>query len=514
MALRASLLLLFAVHTQASSYDLVIYGATPSGIAAALSFVNASSGSVALIEPTGGVGGMSGSGGIGFRDYMTPEPCCTMVDWGNINALHYNVSYPVWQPDNYVGHASFLTLLHSAGVSLFLSEPYEANSVVLTNSRIVSITTKTQTWTATNFIDASYEGEIMKETTSFTWGREPAAEYNESLGGVLKHTPPFNTPVSGVYQNGSTVRYVEPAITELPLGSGDKGVMGFSYRPCVTNNKANKVPFPKPENYDEEDFELMRRYVAAQSSAPSLGSLFGILGYRSFPLKNKWDLCDRGSVPVTSDVVDSTIEKYMNGTLQDRADVAKAVRYYVQGFLFFLSNSTMVPKETRDSVNTYGLCADEWPENGHFPPQLYVREGLRMIGDKVFAQPDWQNGTSSRSIGKGGWGIDIHIVHRRVDAQGFVYDEGFESYSTGSHPYDLPLDLVLPKRASVQNLLVTSTPSLTHVTWACIREEPTLWLLGMAAGTTAALTEAGVAVQDVSISALQKLLKGQGVQGI
>ena len=202
----------------------------------------------------------------------------------------------------------------------------------------------------------------------------------------------------------------------------------------------------------------------------------------------------------------------MNGTQEDQKVVSEAVQYYVQGFLYWLGNSENSPEYTRKSVQSYGLCADEWPENGHVPPQLYVRETLRMVGDHVFAQGEWQHGgDDSRSIGMGGWGIDIHVVHRNVDkTTGIVYDEGWTNPGTGSHPFHLPVDLVLPRKTTVQNLLVTSAPSCSHVTWAAIREEPTLWLLGMAAGGAASLVKDG-AVQDVNMEDLQKALRAQGV---
>jgi hypothetical protein len=34
------------------------------------------------------------------------------------------------------------------------------------------------------------------------------------------------------------------------------------------------------------------------------------------------------------------------------------------------------------------VLQDEWPENNHFPPQLYVREARRLVGDRVFNQND------------------------------------------------------------------------------------------------------------------------------
>ena len=58
------------LHSPTSvAYDIAIYGATPGGIAAAITAARASSSlKIALIEPTADIGGMSTGGGLGLRD--------------------------------------------------------------------------------------------------------------------------------------------------------------------------------------------------------------------------------------------------------------------------------------------------------------------------------------------------------------------------------------------------------------------------------------------------------------
>ena len=156
--------------------------------------------------------------------------------------------------------------------------------------------------------------------------------------------------------------------------------MAFSYRCCVTTNKTGAVPFAAvaPPAYDPEDFELMRRYLTALDAvgkAPPISTIFGVYPYRNFPTTKtrtlKHDLCDANTFPVTSDAPDLQVG-YINGSYAERLRVAARVKYYVQGYLHFLATDSAVPKSTRESVLAYGYCADEWPENNHFPPQMSV----------------------------------------------------------------------------------------------------------------------------------------------
>ena len=60
---------LFLVCPASIAYDIVIYGATPGGIAAAITAARISSSfSIVIVEPTSDIGGMSAAGGIGLRD--------------------------------------------------------------------------------------------------------------------------------------------------------------------------------------------------------------------------------------------------------------------------------------------------------------------------------------------------------------------------------------------------------------------------------------------------------------
>lgn len=193
--------------------------------------------------------------------------------------------------------------------------------------------------------------------------------------------------------------------------------------------------------------------------------------------------------------------------------------------MWFWTTDPSVPESIRESIKSYGLCKDEWGDNGHFPPQLYVREAARMIADKVFVQGDKTNadqpgGCVDDSIAVAEWGFDIHDMQRVIvlDKQTkkpMVFNEGLTSGGTGgTFPYEIPYYVVLPKRAEMVNLAVPNCPSASHVMFSGLRVEPTLWQLGQASGTAAGLAAIGgvpdVPLQDLPVTSIQSSLIDQG----
>src|SRR6185437_7891650 len=82
-----------------------------------------------------------------------------------------------------------------------------------------------------------------------------------------------------------------------------------------------------------------------------------------------------------------------------------------------------------------------------------------------------------------------------------VFNEGYVSVAVP--PYAIPYRALTPRREDATNLLVPICLSASHVAFGSVRMEPTLMVLGHAAGHAAALAaRGGVAVQDVAIGAL------------
>ena len=525
-----------------TSYDVIIFGATPAGFAASLGAKAAGADKVLLLEPTRYVGGMASPGGIGLRDCNAGQVRNnngTQHQWGMRNGAYYGLKGPVWQPDNWVGERSFLEMLKESGVELRLNTTFiEGSNGVNTETdskglrRITEI--KLESGDILNpryVIDASYEGELMAATghVTYTFGREGKELYNESLGGVTSGSiGQFDLPINPYYNStGKLLKWVSNySDPRTRLGKPDDNVMAYSFRVCLSQNTSNMVPVKQPQGYNPDDFELQRRYIQAEVKAgKSPHRPWGYLGYSAYPTHikdRKYDACC-GSSPVGIDAVGLAVG-YSNGTRAQRKEIYDKHHYYVQGLMWFWANDPAVPEAIRDSMKSYGLCKDEWPENDHFPPQLYVREAARIVGDKVFSQNNRVSysvvgNCSKDSIGIGSWGFDIHEMERVVvkDSKSggpIVYNEGLTKPNLGgSVLFDIPYYVLMPKRSEMVNLAVPNCPSVSHVAFSAIREEPTLWQLGEAAGTAAGLSAVAggdAPLQDIDLNKLQSALLKQG----
>ena len=111
------------------------------------------------------------------------------------------------------------------------------------------------------FIDAGYEGDLMAAAgVSFVTGREANTTYNESLNGrsVQDSGNQMEVAVDPYWDDGTTLPFVWNGSVAEP-GQGDNRIQAYNFRLCVTLNASNQLPFPKPDNYNSDDWEILRR---------------------------------------------------------------------------------------------------------------------------------------------------------------------------------------------------------------------------------------------------------------
>lgn len=548
-----------AAESRPGAFDVVVYGSTPSGIAASIAAARAGL-HVALVNPGRHEGGMV-AGGLSFTD-IGNQGAIGGISREFFERVGRHYGKPIeFALEPHVAADVFEQMLQGAHVAVFPdTRLHETNAVSKQGSRIASIQAENGTrFHASQFIDASYEGDLMAASgVHYTWGRESRAHYGESKAGVLpcqRPTHQFNVKVSPYAADGSLL----PGVYRGPMGAygdGDKKIPAFNYRLCFSKDKANQAPYPRPEGYDPRQYELLARLLAAltkaQGHAPRLTDLIMMS-----PLpQGKFDINQQGGFS-TDDI--GTNWDFPDASYQRKAEIWSMTRRFDEGFFYFLAHDARVPVPLQREVGLYGLAADEFPENHHWPWQLYIRESRRMLGEYVMTEHDiLENTKKPDSVGLGSYPMDSHNVQRVATPDGGVQNEGDMYVMTarcevpqlvpfpctpGSspsasgataralyaasmkvagraekrcifvpeiYPYEIPYRTLLPKRAEATNLLVPVCLSGSHVSYGTMRIEPTYMILGHAAGTAAAIAaEKHLATQDVAIPELQARLNSE-----
>ena len=162
-------------------YDVVVYGSSPAGIAAAIAASSLGM-RVLLLEPLNMIGGMGSAGNLALNDGgMNAERTGLALHFSLINGVHYygkKSNRQVPHPESFVSNATFYTMLKNANFDvhndLFLGCRIVTvnNDAKKTKINSIVVTCFSQPITATVFIDASYDGDIMTRShVDYTFGR-------------------------------------------------------------------------------------------------------------------------------------------------------------------------------------------------------------------------------------------------------------------------------------------------------------------------------------------------------
>ena len=525
-----SLFYLFQCHLvhsatvpSSSSPTIGVYGSTVCAVAACIAASRMNT-SCTIVEPRNHLWGMT-SGGLSGIDLRMPIG-------GIANELFGNHSFPNFAPS--VLNTRIWELLNQTDVQVIS----RVGGITRVNrddvdslGMITSITFETGfILSARIFLDCSYDGDLVRfSNTSYTVGREAANEYNESLGGVNGGKSWVSGADAGIspWTNEKNITFID-GVTSLPSsphfipGTSDTLVQTYNYRVCVTNNPNNQVPFLKPINYTPAMTTFLRRWFTLNAplhiNTTSILDLFLVR-----PLGNdKYDI-NQKDIPGLSDM--PNLQTFWPlGNWSMRLDIENAHEEATRAVWEFLRNDPSVPILLRQDASTFGLPLDEFVDTAHFPPQLYVRESIRMIGSRVYSQNDVygvKRGFSNTSIGLSQWLVDIHSEQRvalfpnlTTSGNWEVGNEGGVNTAGGAWQLtEIPYEIITPKREETLNLLVPVCASLTHVAWATYRLEPQYAIFGQSAGVAAVLTARisdTAPVQDLNITLLQNELIKQG----
>ena len=507
--------LIFSMAAKAQqTYDICVYGGTSGGVMAAYAAKKMGK-SVLLIEPGKHLGGMS-SGGLGYTDIGNKYAVTGLgIDFYRRVGKHYG-QFESWIFEPHVAEDVFMQYIREAGVPVL----YQARivSAVKKDGVIKEISledtkapsAQQKIIRATVFIDCSYEGDLMARAgVSYMVGRESSAVYNESYNGVQVQPPA--TPQHGNQVPDGVDPYKIPDnpssgllwgisnATLAPIGSGDNHVQAYNFRICLTDDPANRIPITRPEDYDSSRYELLPRYIAKLTTPNDIRE---ILKFDLMP-NHKTDINNGGGF--STDMIGRNWG-YPDGDYATRERIQKEHELYNKGLLYFIGHDPRIPDSVRQFMLNWGYPKDEYTDNGHWSPQMYIREARRMRGAYVMTQANCERKEIvTDGIGMAAYGMDSHNTQRLV-INGMVKNEG-DVEKGGAGPYPIAYRSLTPKENECKNLLVPVCLSASHIGYGSIRMEPVFMVLGQSAAIAASLAVDGrTAVQQVDVKKIQSLL--------
>ena len=471
------------------SADVCVYGTTPAGIMAACAAKREGK-SVILIEPGRRIGGMT-AGGLGWTDLYHPEMLkgYARLFYERI-ATHYGETGMKLTFEPKVALAVFRQFLNEAGIGSGLMQQRIVKAKKK-GSRITAITVEDAekphrhtTIKAKVFIDCSYEGDLMARAgVSYTIGRESNDTYGETGNGVqIRQKHQFPDGVDPYVVKGDPASGLLWGISPDSVGrqgQGDRHVQAYNFRLTLTRHADNRIPITDvvPDNYDPSRYELL---IRLKERSP-WRSYEDCLKWSPMP-NGKCDMNNQGAF--STDLIGESYD-YPEASYEEREAIYKRHLDYTLGLLYFMWTDERIPAHIRKDLAQWGWPRDEYEDNNHITPQLYIRESRRMLGRMVMTQAHCE-GTAvvSDPIGYADYTMDSHNCGRYV-VNGMVKNEGDVQIHLSNGPYPISYRAVTPKEHEASNLIVPVCLSASHIAFGSIRMEPVYMMLGEHCGMAA-----------------------------
>lgn len=494
--------------------DICILGGSEAGFTTAIQAARLGK-QVVLIEPTGHPGGMVveglgkdirfGSarviGGIAREFYVGVEDQYGLKAQFNNPDWHsrYEPSVAEMTIWNMLAEEENITIIPKTRIK-------EKNGVEMDGNRITRIFLQDGSEIhAKVFIDASIEGHLLHFAGITTETiREGNEKYGETLNGVqgentfrqfAVNVDPYIVPGDSL---SGLITTVQPG--ELgERGEPSKYIQGFCFRMCLTRDSNNVIPITQPQNYDPDNYEIYRRYLAKG------GELF-----KPYPNRHNGKT-DIGSWHDLSANLYGENWQYPAGSYKTQDSIIKHHRDFTLGLIWFLQNDPAVDSVTRSEWMGWGLPKDEFVDNGHWPRRLYIRSARRMVSDYVITEYETRIDTPdtiSDPVAIAWWPPDMHHA-RRIVKDGFAYNEGFTHVGGNRRwkPFRISFQSTFPKKEECSNILTPTCLSSSYVGYGAIRIVPTFMVLGQSVGAAASLAiDKDTDVQDVPYDALKEIL--------
>jgi len=468
----------------ASAQDVVIYGSAPGGIACAVRAAREGV-DVLLVTHAEHVGGLL-SNGLSTMDALYAGRRAPVYDELR-QAIHdhyamtygkdspqYRASLPGRAKTKFEAHVAerLLEEMLAREKRISVKKGWYPVSVDRDGALIRSVTFQTldgkETFTATAdvFADCSYEADLAAVARArYRVGRESREEFGEEHAGIVfmrsvKWPPAHVDPAYlAEYRRLDLVHYDRwlEIIRPQSTGAADPAVQGYNMRTVLTNDPANRVPVEQPAGYDRD--ALLRRLktdVKWKDTIPGT-----VLPNR----KTYWNLPELIGVQ----------NAYVEGGWDERRHVTQEHVEFTKVLLYFLQNDETIPAARRNQWREWGLPKDEFPDNGHMPYEIYMRETRRVMGRAIFTEHDARPADGLKrapvhadSIGVTDWFLDSHpCTPRKIKGSEW---EGELLLNNITTPGQVSWRCLLPE--GFDNFIVPVCLSSSHIGWGAVRLEP------------------------------------------
>jgi hypothetical protein len=491
----------------AVSVDVFVYGSTPGGIAAAVEAARRGC-RVLLACPQRHPGGMAASG-LSTTDAVRRELFGGLVlefvgqvreeyrkilgesspDWKKIqDGWHYEPS---------VAEAAFARMLDRERERLECRLGHHLVSARVAGGKITGVELEDPkgvrvVLSARSYIDGTYEGDLAGAAgVPYRVGREGRDEFGESFAGIH-------------YMDWKAGKQIQTADT----GEPSPAIQAFCARSIFTDDPEKRVPIEKPATYEQHlpDFLPLLGDIATGRWRQGPGHP---LPRRKYQMNGDIEALTSLNCPGVSWTWPEANRRHRERLERFHVD-------HAHGLIWFLQNEPRVPEKVRDRWAKIGLHRDEFADSGHWPWQIYVRQGRRIEGRARVTQHNFTVDPATKRTPKveapiavGEHSYDVHPCHdRRYAVDGWM--EGVLWYpkkaAGPAQPGQIPYGSMVPK--NLDNLLVPVALSCTHIAMSVIRMEPVWMTTGQVAGLAASIAkERRLEVSGVDAAELPGLLK-------
>jgi len=471
---------------EAKNCDVLVYGSTPGGVASAVEAARRGLRTV-LACPKQHLGGMAASG------LSTTDAVRTEIFGGIVAEFiakvkqHYvktladrpedlKLTKDGWFYEPSVAEMVFTGLVRGEEKMLEWMPMHHLAKVTVNGRKVASAVLdgpggKQLEVRARTFIDGTYEGDLAGAAkVPYRVGREGRAEYGEPFAGIH-------------YMNWRTGQQ----IMTPDSGEPSPAIQAFCARSIFTEDPAERVTIEKPATYDQHygDYvPLLKDFANGRLKRWGWGTR----------LPNRKNQMNGSIEGLTSLNLPGASWTWPEADRHHRQRLHDFHVDHAAGLIWFLQHDPGVPEEIRKSMAPIGLHRGEFKTSGHWPWQIYVRQGRRIEGRALLTQhsftKDARTGRTPRvkhAVAIGEHSFDVHPCHdRRYAVDGWM--EGVLWYPKKAfgpaQPGQIPYGVMLPK--TLDNLLVPVAMSSTHVAMSVLRMEPVWMTTGQVAGYAAA----------------------------